>query len=270
MIVIRDSREFGGSLGSFGLPSDGVAYQVYPGWELWGTFDVYDSVGYGFKRMIDVIVTQTLQLTFTVGMGYYEFGERYCAGLWGSSFHIGTEDFGAPAEQLYAERGLFLCWDEYLYQPVVYQHYLTRMDTAFSLAASVTRARVRGWWYIRVEDVETREYPPTPTPVLEPTPTPTLVPTLTPTPGPDSCSNPDLGGDVEVIPVPRVAPGLCAGVGPVDVSLPLVGGISVPRVQVCFVPIWFGVVDLFGIKVNLDLVFGAAAGAMILRWLWRS
>jgi hypothetical protein len=103
-----------------------------------------------------------------------------------------------------------------------------------------------------------------------PTPTPTVTPTPTPAPGSGSCANPDLGNDVEVIPVPRVAPGLCAGVGPIDLSLPLVGSISVPQIRICFVPIWFGTLDLFGVKVNLDLVFAAAAGAMILRWFWRS
>jgi hypothetical protein len=102
-----------------------------------------------------------------------------------------------------------------------------------------------------------------------PTPTPTVAPTPTRTPE-GGCQDPNLSGDVEVVPVPRVAPGLCAGVGPVDVSLPLVGGISVPQIRICFVPIWFGTLDLFGVKVNLDLVFTAAAGAMILRWFWRS
>jgi hypothetical protein len=101
-----------------------------------------------------------------------------------------------------------------------------------------------------------------------PTPTPSPTPTATPALG--SCSNPDLGNDVEVIPVPRIGTGLCAGVGPIDVTLPVVGDISVPQIRVCFVPIWFGTIDLFGVKVNLDLVFAAAAGAMLLRWFWRS
>jgi len=103
-----------------------------------------------------------------------------------------------------------------------------------------------------------------------PTPTPTPMPTPTPTPGPGSCADLDPGESVEVIPVPRVGTGVCAGVGPIDVSLPLVGGISVPQIRICFVPIWFGTIDLFGLKVNLDLVFAAAAGSMILRWFWRS
>jgi hypothetical protein len=270
--MFRDSRSHGGSLEAFGLPASGVEYPVYPGWELWGTFDVSDPVGYGVKRMVDVIVTPTVRLTFTVGMGYYEFGERYCGGLSGSSFRIGTEDFGAPAEQPYAERGLVFCWDEGLYPPVVYQHYLTRPDDAFALAVSVTRARVRGWWYIRVEGVELRPHPPTPTPALTTTPLPTVTPrpTVTPTPVSGGCQDSDLGDDLEVVPVPRVAPGLCAGVGPIDFTLPLVGGISVPQIRICFVPIWFGSIDLFGVKVSLDLVFAAAAGAMILRWFWRS
>jgi hypothetical protein len=167
---------FDSSLEHFGLPSSGVEYAVYPGWELWGAFDVADVSGDGIKRMIDVIVSPTTQLTFTVGMGYYEFRDRYCSGFGGSSFRIGTEDFGAPAEQPYAERGLVLCWEEDLYQPVVYQYYLTRVDSAFALAASTTRARIVGWWYVRVEDVETQPHPPTPTSALTPTPTPTPTP----------------------------------------------------------------------------------------------
>jgi len=181
LITITDAIP--GSLPYFGLPST-VSYSIYEGWQIGGSFDVFDDVGNGLKVMIRIESSQTL--TFTVGMGYYDFTDKYCAGIWGSSFRIGLEDFGGPAEQPYAERGLVPCWDEGLYQPTVHQHYLTRMDSAYALAVSVTRARVVGWWYIRVEGVSTSPYPPTPTPG----PAPTLTPEPTPGAGID-CSDPD-------------------------------------------------------------------------------
>jgi len=175
-ITITDSSRFPGSLPYFGLPAEGVSYGVHEGWELWGTFDVFDHAGGGVKVMIDVRSDRVL--TFTVGIGYWEFTDKYCSGIWGSSFRLGAEDFGGPGGYVYAERGLVLCWDEELYQATVYQHYLTRADSAFALAVSTTRARVVGWWYIRVEGVSTSPYPPTPAP----SPSPTITPTPTPDP----------------------------------------------------------------------------------------
>jgi hypothetical protein len=246
------------------MPSESV-YRVWEGWELWGSFDVLGGGGSGVKTMMQVRASS--RLTLTVGIGYHGWTDKYCEGFSAASFRVGTEDFGAPAEQPFAERGWVFCWDDEVYPPVVYQHYLTAEDDAFAFAVSVVRSRLTGWWYIRVEGVEVQPRPPTPTPALTPTPMPTATPT--PSPGGD-CQDPDLGDDVEVVPVPRIAPGVCAGVGPVNFSLPLVGNISVPHIRICFVPIWFGSIDLFGVRVSLDLVFAAAAGAMVLRWFWRS
>jgi hypothetical protein len=239
-------------------------YSVWEGWELWGSFDVTGGGGSGVKTKMWVRASAVLSLT--VGVGYHSWTNRYCDGWWAASFRIGTEDFGGPAEQPFAERGLVFCWDDEAYPPVVYRHYLSASDSAFAFAVSVVRSRLSGWWFIRVDGGSVLPYPPTPTPALTPTPRPTA----TPTPVSGGCRDPQLGDDVEVIPVPRVAPGLCAGVGPVGFSLPIVGDVSIPQIRICFIPIWFGSIDLFGVKVNLDLVFAAAAGAMILRWFWRS
>jgi len=268
VITITDSSGYPGSLPYFGLPAGGVSFPVYEGWEMGGTFEIFDGGGESLKVMIDVYSSQPL--TFTVGMGYYEFTDRYCSGLWGSSFLIGTEDFGGPGQQPYAGRDLVICWDEDLYQPSVQQHYLTNLDSAFALAVSVTRARVWGWWWIRVEGGVSSGYPPTPTPMAAVTPTPELTPEPTPDPGGIDCSNPDPGEDVEIIPVPRVGDRFCAGIGPVNVTIPLVGEISIPEFRICFVPIWFGSVDLFGIRVNLDAVFFIMGAALLVRWFLRS
>jgi len=264
ILEFRDSHGYEGSLERFGLPAGGVAYPVYPGWELWGSFDVTGSGGAGTKRMIEVHAS--VPLTLTVGIGYHDWTDKYCEGWWAATFRIGTEDFGGPAEQPFAQRGNVFCWDDDLYPPAVYRHYLTALDSAFAFVVSVARSRLTGWWYIRVEGVQIQPLPPTPAPTV------TSTPAVTPTPagGSGDCQDPNPGGDVEVVPVPRVGTGLCAGVGPVDASLPLVGSISVPQIRICFVPIWFGSIDLMGVKINLDLVFAAAAGAMILRWFWRS
>ena len=117
--------------------------------------------------------------------------------------------------------------------------------------------------------------------LIEPTPTPTptpvsYLPTPTPEPTPDpgsggiDCSDLDPGEDVEIVPVPRVGDRFCAGIGPVNVTIPLVGEISIPEFRICFVPIWFGSVDLFGIRVNLDAVFFIMGAALLVRWFLRS
>jgi len=263
LITITDV--ISGSLPYFGLPRDGVSYSIYEGWQIGGSFNVFDEVGSGFKVMI--LVESSQPITFTVGMGYYDFKDKYCDGMWGSSFRMGTEDFGGPGEQVYSERGLVFCWDEGAYYPSVYQHYLTRVDSVYALAVGVTRARVVGWWYIRVEGVSTGPYPPTPTP--NPTPG-SYLPTPTPDLGSIDCSDLDVGEDVEVIPIPRVGDRFCAGIGPVHVNIPLAGEIDIPEFRLCFVPVWFGVLDLFGLKINLDAVFFVMGGALLVRWFLRS
>jgi hypothetical protein len=235
---------------AWGMPAQS-SYQVWPGWELWGRFDVSDAAGDGLKTMMQVYSSDLL--TFTVGIGYYEFTDRYCAGMWGSSFSIGTEDFGGPGEQLYAKRDLVLCWDENAYQPVVHRYYLTNLDSAFALAVSVTRARVVGWWYIRVEGVQTQPPPPTPTPIGTPhvvTPTPSPTPefiTPAPTPTPWGCI--ELPPDI----TPRVRPypgGTCVTLIPAtDVR-----GVQIPEVTICTQQIEVVVGYLFGYDITSWLV----------------
>jgi hypothetical protein len=209
-------------------------------------------------------ITPTLRITITAGTGPYSY-ER---------FHN-----WAPA-RAWDVLGSFWSYDamsgafnlRYYYRTFVFAYPPASGAAVHSFGYEANNARLSGWYYYAISTGPSRNPGVTPTPAPTPTPTPVVTPTSTPgpTPGPGFCGDPDLGNDVEVIPVPRVSPGLCAGVGPIDVSLPLVGGISVPQVRVCFVPVWFGTIDLFGVKVNLDLVFTAAAGAMILRWFWRS
>jgi hypothetical protein len=224
-------------------------------------------------------ITPTVRITVTVGTGPYEYENFSCPVTGG-----GSSMYLSPGHNA-GETGPRIFWKwNYSTCPsfpfVLYSYYYQSSKTFLTGSEPVVAGieyyaasmRHSGWWYFKVADVSHPKpvATPTPTPAVTPTPVPTPSPTPTPTPGPGSCANPDLGVDVELIPVPRVAPGLCAGVGPIDFSLPLVGGISVPQIRVCFVPIWFGTLDLFGVKVNLDLVFAAAAGAMILRWFWRS
>jgi hypothetical protein len=220
-------------------------------------------------------VTPTVRLTVTVGTGPYE-AENFRCFITGA----GSAIYLSPGH-VSGEMGPRVYW-EWRYDvcpnfPFVVYSYHYQSSKSFWTDSSPVLAKLEyyansmrhsGWFRFMVSDVSYEKPVATPTPSQELTPTPTSVPAVTPTPG--GCWDLDPGDNVEVVPVPRVAPGVCASVGPFDFSLPLVGRISVPLVKICLVPIWFGSIDLFGVRVSLDLVFAAAAGAMILRWLWRS
>jgi hypothetical protein len=224
-------------------------------------------------------VTPTVRITVTMGTGPYEYESFRCpvTGA-GSAMYLspGHTD-GEMGPRNFWKWDYSGCPD---FQFLLYSYYYQSSKAFWTDERPVVAGieyyantmRHSGWWYLRISDVS---YPkpsstPSPTPLATPAPTLTPTPTRAPTPVPGACGSLDLGDEVEVVPVPRVGQGVCAGVGPIDLSLPLVGGISVPQIRICFIPIWFGSIRLFGINVNLDLVFTAAAGAMILRWFWRS
>lgn len=46
--------------------------------------------------------------------------------------------------------------------------------------------------------------------------------------------------------------------------------VTVPGIELCFVEITFGSLDLFGVSVNLDSIANLLAAALIIRWLLRS
>jgi hypothetical protein len=250
---------------AWGMPAMSE-YTVWPGWELWGHFDVVDTTGGqpGFKTMMRV--DSSVRLTLTVGIGYHEWRDKYCVGFGAASFRIGTEDFGGPAEQPFAERGAVFCWDDSLYPPSVYRYYLTAYDSSFAFAVSVSKSRLVGWWYIRVEGVQTLPSPPTPTPVGTPrvvTPTPSPTPefvTPAPTPTPWGCI--ELPPDV----TPRVRPfpgGTCVTLIPAtDIR-----GVQIPEVTICVQQIEVIVGYLFGYDVTAWLM--RTVTLLIAVTLWR-
>jgi hypothetical protein len=221
-------------------------------------------------------VTPTLQINVTVGTGPYDFEDFRC--LSGLLTGAGSATYLSPGH-ISGDIGPLTFWDFPLAlcpytQFRLYSYYYQSSKAFFSDNSQVVAAieyyaahmRHSGFFEIRISSDSVHRPHVTPTPgrhgFTDPTPTPA------PSTGPCSQLNP--GDDIEVISVPKVGPGVCAGVGPVDFALPLVGGISIPRISICFIPIWFGSINIFGLRTNLDFLFSAAASAMILRWLWRS
>lgn len=88
-------------------------------------------------------------------------------------------------------------------------------------------------------------------------------------------AEPDLG---IALPVITVGEAVCTGLGEITIPfsiLNLIGDwefsdLVIPGIEICFRPVSFGVLDLFGVLVDLDLMVLLMSGALVLRWFLRS
>jgi hypothetical protein len=108
----------------------------------------------------------------------------------------------------------------------------------------------------------------------EPTPTPVVV---------DYCGtvNGEFGSSSELgISLPQFGIGSSTCYGISEIVLPTsiinffpsinIDDVTIPGIELCFVEISFGELDLFGVTVNLDSIANLLAAALIIRWLLRS
>jgi len=111
-------------------------------------------------------------------------------------------------------------------------------------------------------------------------PLPTPSPTPSPTPAVGVCGTINSGvttsGTLPALPVPIVGPKTCLQIGPYNIGFDLINSVTgwniapwiFPGINLCFQSIYFGDLDLLGIKLSLDaltLAFGAFA---LIRHYW--
>lgn len=98
--------------------------------------------------------------------------------------------------------------------------------------------------------------------------------TPTPTPVQSYCSSVEAEGEEEdlesLLPRISIVRGNCVGWQEVSVSLPVIGDITIPGLQVCFNLVEFGSINLFGMRISLDLLALIVGGVMVIRWVFRS
>lgn len=109
----------------------------------------------------------------------------------------------------------------------------------------------------------------------EPTPTPTLTPMPTPTlaPGYDYCyviEDIALAGPEQELPTIKVGASTCYGTAGIEVTLPVIGLVTVPGIELCFDRIVFGVIGVLGVTIDMDVLAFLVAAVVVLRMFIKS
>lgn len=109
---------------------------------------------------------------------------------------------------------------------------------------------------------------------------PTATPTVTPTPVVSDCSTVSGSTAVDITDLPGIliGPAICTGFDGAEIDLSTINwltgmsfeDISLPGVEVCFRPITFGKVKIFGMEFDLDILSAVITGVLAIRWLFRS
>jgi hypothetical protein len=108
-----------------------------------------------------------------------------------------------------------------------------------------------------------------------PTPVPTLTPTVTATPqvGYDYCwtvEDIDSLGPEQDLPGIGIGRSRCYGVDAIEFTIPVVGDVYLPAIEVCFDEIVLGEVMMLGVSLDMDVISTAVAGIVVIRLLLRS
>lgn len=110
------------------------------------------------------------------------------------------------------------------------------------------------------------------------TPSPTMTPYATATYPASFCSEvegEEGQGETEdyfALPAPTFGSSTCYGIDSITIPLSWLGfdDVYIPGVEVCFKPIYFGILKMFGLNIDLDYIAYVLAGVAILRMILRS